>query len=305
MNKNIMQRPACWDGVIGHQAAIARIRRMIERDKLPHALLFSGPVAIGKRLVAEIMAAQLLGTETALLESHPDFCLLSPDGAQIKIAQVREIQRIAGMSPVRGVFRICLVEPADAMDPPAANCLLKILEEPPPGMVFVLITAFPHALLSTIRSRTANIRFYPSPELMLLDQAEQADRQQAVVFLQNIAKPGLEWLWPVVAALEGMESARILDIIKQWIVLLRDVAVLKTGSGGKNPVSPVVATELIALSGGWDTSRLIAAIQLAESTRRQLQRNANSRLMLESLLIRSADLYWGGKENADHRRSPV
>ena len=191
------------------------------------------------------------------------------------------------------------------MDPPAANCLLKILEEPPAGMIFVLITAFPHALLSTIRSRAANIRFYPPPELIMPDQGEQADRQQAFEFLQNIGKPGLEWLWPAVAALDGMESARILDIIKQWIVLLRDVAVVKTGGTGAGSVGGIAASALITLGNGWETSRLIAAIQLAETTRRQLQRNANARLMLESLLIRSADLYWGGKENADHRRSPV
>ncbi len=304
MNNNA-QRPASWDEVIGHQAAIARIRRMIERDKLPHALLFSGPGDIGKRLVAEIMAAQLLGTETTLLDAHPDYCLLSPDGAQIRIGQVREIQRIAGMAPVRGAFRICLVEPADCMEPPAANCLLKILEEPPPGMIFVLVTAFPHALLSTIRSRAANIRFYPSSELILPDRSEQTDRQQAFEFLHNITKPGLEWLWPVVATLDGMESARILDIIKQWIVLLRDVAVLKVGGAGSGSAGVVGAPALITLGSGWEASQLIAAIQLAEATRRQLQRNANSRLMLESLLIRSADLYWGGKENADHRRSPV
>jgi DNA polymerase III gamma/tau subunit len=102
-----------------------------------------------------------------------------------------------------------------------------------------------------------------------------------------------------------MESARILDIIKQWIVLLRDVAVQKTVGTAAASAGGVADPALIKLGSGWETDRLIAAIQLAETIRRQLQRNANARLMLESLLIRSADLYWGGKENADHRRSPV
>ena len=298
--KNDLSRPTCWDEVIGHQAAISRIRRMIEQDKLPHALLFSGPEGIGKRLVAEILAAQLLATQPESLPEHPDYCLLSPDGAQIRIAQVREIQRIAGMASVRGGFRVCLIEPADCMDPPAANCLLKILEEPPPGLVFILVTAFPHALLSTILSRAANIRFYPSPVLNLPVATDPTQRQFALEILQNMDKPGLEWLWPVVAKFDGMESAQILDIIKQWIVLLRDVAVHKSGFAGR-----AKDLELTALAGGWNMAGLIEAIQLAEATRRQLQRNANARLMLESMFIRSADLYWGGKENADHRRSPV
>ena len=104
----------------------------------------------------------------------------------------------------------------------------------------------------------------------------------------------------MVAKFDGMESAQILDIIKQWIVLLRDVAVHKSGFAGR-----AKDLELTALAVGWNMAGLIAAIQLAEATRRQLQRNANARLMLESMFIRSADLYWGGKENADHRRSPV
>ena len=298
--KNDLSRPTDWSMVVGHQAAIARIRRMIEQDRLPHALLFSGPEGIGKRMVAEIMAAQLLDTQADRLSDHPDYCLLSPDGAQIRIAQVREIQRIAALAPVRGAFRVCLIEPADSMEPPAANCLLKILEEPPAGMIFVLITAFPHALLSTIRSRAANIRFFPTPELNLPVACDPERQQIALEILQSIAKPGLEWIWPVVARFDGMESAKILDIIKQWIILLRDVAVLQAGFPGRSGDQA-----LAELAGGWDTAGLIAAIQLAEATRRQLQRNANARLMLESMLIRSADLYWGGKENADHRRSPV
>ena len=298
--KNNLSRPTDWSLVTGHQAAIGRIRRMIEQDRLPHALLFSGPEGIGKRMVAEIMAAQLLDTQADRLPEHPDFYLLSPDGAQIRIAQVREIQRIAGMAPVRGAFRVCLIEPADGMEPPAANCLLKILEEPPTGLIFVLITAFSHALLSTIRSRAANIRFYSSPELNLPLATDPAQRQIALEILQNITKPGLEWIWPVVAKFDGMESAQILDIIKQWIILLRDVAVQQAGFPDRSG-DPALA----ALAGGWDAVGLIAVIQLAEATRRQLQRNANARLMLESMFIRSADLYWGGKENADHRRSPV
>ena len=63
--------------------------------------------------------------------------------------------------------------------------------------------------------------------------------------------------------------------------------------------------ELLALSANWDIKRIAAAIKIAEDTRRSLQRNANARLMLESLLIRSVDLYWGGKIHADYCWCPV
>jgi DNA polymerase-3 subunit delta' len=304
-NNNEDLRPSTWQEIIGNQAAVARIRRLIKLDRVPHALLFSGPSGIGKRLVAEIMSAQLLQTEPALLESHPDYSRLSPDGTQIRIGQVREMQRLSSLAPVMGQFRVCVVEPADCMEAPAANCLLKILEEPPPGLIFVLITAFPHSLLSTIRSRAAHVRFCPAPELQQPDPEQLANRDLALDFLRNINKPGLEWLWPVVAGMEGMETRRILDIIKQWILLLRDIAVLSTAEAVTELYNFDCRAELESLAAGWSLAGIGPVIQMAETARRHLQRNANARLILESLLIRSADLYWGGKENADHRGSPV
>ena len=136
------KRPADWKDILGQPAAVERLRRMLAQDRLPHALLFAGPSGIGKRIVAEVFAAQLLQTDTAGLEAHPDYFSVTPDGAQIKIGQIREMQRVAGLAPVRGHYRICVLEPADCMEPPAANSLLKILEEPPAGLIFILITAF-------------------------------------------------------------------------------------------------------------------------------------------------------------------
>ena len=122
-----------------------------------------------------------------------------------------------------------------------------------------------------------------------------ADQSRAIAFLRSVETPGLEWLWPAVAELEDAETSRILEIIKQWIRVLRDVGVLLSGCGELAAFNPEHREELIALTGQWTLQKIAAAIQLAEQTRRHLQRNANSRLMLESLLIRSADLYWGGK----------
>jgi len=305
---NSLMRPASWEEILGNESAVARIKRMLEMDRLPHALLFAGPSGIGKRIVAEVFAAQVLQTEPTLLAAHPDFFSVTCEGTQIRIGQIREIQRLVGLAPVRGRHRICLLEPADCMEPPAANSLLKILEEPPEGLIFILITAFPHALLSTLRSRAAMVRFI-RPATGVLQEAsketEAVDRKQAVDFLRNIERADLEWLWPTLSGMEEMENSRILDIIKQWIWVLRDMGVFLTGSTDGETFTADWREELGSMTGKWDVSRIVSAIRLAEDTRRYLQRNANSRLMLESLLIRSADLYWGGNVNADHRRSPV
>jgi len=305
---NNEKRPTAWDEILGHPANVARLRRMLQTDRLPHALLFTGPSGIGKRIVAEVFAAEILRTEAALLEAHPDFFSVSPDGAQIRIGQIREIQRLVGLSPVRGTYRICIIEPADRMEPPAANSLLKILEEPPEGLIFILITAFPHSLLTTLRSRSAMVRFTQPPKAVLpieMPLTETADKELAIGFLRNVERADLEWLWPTLSTLDEMDNSRILDIIKQWIRVLRDVGVLLTGCIAVETFNEDRRDEICSLTGAWNMPAIIDAIQLAEETRRHLQRNANSRLMLESLLIRSADLYRGGNVDANHRGRPV
>ena len=92
----------------------------------------------------------------------------------------------------------------------------------------------------------------------------------------------------------GPDNAKILAVIKQWIGVLRDVGVLLVGGGELAAFNPDNRGALAILTGRWTVSKVTAAIALAEETRRQLQRNANARLMLEALLIRTADLYGGG-----------
>ena len=333
---NREKRPADWDDIVGHVREIGRIRRMMELDRLPHAFLFAGPSGIGKSLVADILSARLLQTETDSLSAHPDYFRLKPEGLLIRIGQIREIQRQVGLASSRGRYRVCMVEQAECMEAPAANSLLKILEEPPPGLVFILNTAFPHSLLSTLRSRSTLVRFSPLAmkevvqvlvrqgmqpdaavlaaslgggscgEAMGMDNPESMlNRNRAMKFLRSLPRQDQEWFWPLLSSLEESEPGQILDLIRQWIMLLRDLGMLRAGCPAAEPFNSDRRDELLSLAECWDIPRIAAAIKIAEETRRSLQRNANARLMLESLLIRSVDLYWGGKINADYRGGPV
>ncbi|TCP12656.1 DNA polymerase III delta prime subunit [Crenobacter luteus] len=150
-----------------------------EFSRLPNAWLFAGPAGIGKRAFAETLAQALLceaprddATACGECEAcrwfaaghHPDYRALSPDDgddggkgarrlAQIKIEAVRELIEFAHLSAHRAGRRVVLVEPAEAMNPAAANALLKILEEPPEGVLFLLVSHQRERLLPTIKSR--------------------------------------------------------------------------------------------------------------------------------------------------------
>lgn len=159
-------------------------------ERLPHALLFHGRAGIGKLHLAQVLAQSLLcenrsneglacGTCPACAwfasGNHPDFRLLQPEamaGAQedaeveegvevgkkkpskqIKIEQIRALSDFLNVGSHRNGYRVALIHPAESMNPGAANALLKSLEEPSAGVVFLLVSHQPSKLLATVRSR--------------------------------------------------------------------------------------------------------------------------------------------------------
>ncbi len=200
-----------FDEILGHPGATALLQRIVETDRLPHALLFHGPENVGKATVATIFAATLLCEEDRnracgdcdscrMFEhgSHPDLLRvgLLPKGATIAaeavedadssdlrsvvlISQIRELCQLAGLAPRHGRRRVFIVDPADRMNLEAQNGLLKTLEEPPGRAIVILVASRPHLLLPTVRSRSFAVGFSAlrASELarLLVDRGMSAD----------------------------------------------------------------------------------------------------------------------------------
>ncbi len=162
-------------------------------DRLPHAILLVGPSGVGKSAFSEQIAALLLceSLEPALgacgechacrwLEAgnHPDFRRIAPDvdeeteeavsekakkrgSSIIRIDQIRELEAFVFVGSHREGNRVVLITEAEAMNGPAANALLKILEEPPSSVYFILVSTRSKSLLPTLRSRCRVIAFGP------------------------------------------------------------------------------------------------------------------------------------------------
>ncbi|RPJ61065.1 MAG: DNA polymerase III subunit delta' [Acidobacteria bacterium] len=148
---------------------------LLARNPLPPASIFEGPDGIGKRAAALALAGltncrqpaghELCGSCSSCQKleagNHPDIRLFVPEKNVLKIDMMRELSREAYFRPFEGKARFFIVDQAEKMTEEAANSLLKTLEEPPPTSHLVLVTAFPHRLLSTIRSRCQKFTFRP------------------------------------------------------------------------------------------------------------------------------------------------
>lgn len=160
-------------------AAWRQLDEARRRGRLAHALLLSGQEDIGKSLFAEELARALLCAEPGddgracghcracrLLAagSHPDLHRLSPEegSRQIRIEAVRKLREESTLVVGEAKRRIFLLDPADALGGPAANALLKTLEEPLAGIHLLLVSSRPESLPITIRSRCQQVRF-PQP----------------------------------------------------------------------------------------------------------------------------------------------
>ena len=169
--------------VIGQDGPKRKIRTALAREAIGHAYLFSGDDGIGKRLMA-LRFAQALSCEAPPSPSQPDSCgscraceqivsgawpdllIIEPEqdkaNPQIKIDQVREIERHVIYRPLLSTRKICVIDDADRLTANAANAFLKTLEDPPDHSLFILVTSRPLRLLATVRSRCLTLKFSPA-----------------------------------------------------------------------------------------------------------------------------------------------
>lgn len=172
--------------LFGHDEAVAAFRAGLDSGRLHHAWLISGPQGIGKALFADKAALRVLaegagppvreaGLDTpdehriarlVAAGSHPDLIRLerlAKDGAgdlarSITVDQVRGLQRLFATTASFSPWRVVIIDAIDDLERPAANALLKNLEEPPANSLFLLVSHASERLLPTIRSRCRQLR---------------------------------------------------------------------------------------------------------------------------------------------------
>lgn len=177
------------DQYIGHDKCWGLFEKALHSGKLHHGWILAGPRAIGKAHFAARMAENILDPQniySALLRAgtHPDLHILTrplkelpkegeaPEkDAELKrnisVDQIRKLQMVLNVKPSMSDKRVIIIDAADDMERGAANALLKSLEEPPQGTIFILISHSSEKLLPTIKSRCQIMRFDPLNDEMM------------------------------------------------------------------------------------------------------------------------------------------
>jgi len=178
---------APFDQIVGQPTASRFLTASVQTNYRPQAYLFYGPSGSGRSEAAYLLARSLLCSEggdddcqdcqKVLRHSHPDLQELSPEGASgYLIGQIHDLSHSAALSPMLASRKVYIIQQADRMSVSFANAFLKLLEEPPPNVVFILICRNLATLLPTVRSRCQLVPFtaIPTEQAIALLVAEQS-----------------------------------------------------------------------------------------------------------------------------------
>jgi DNA polymerase-3 subunit delta' len=338
-------------GLAGQERAVAALERALREGRLAHAYLFVGPERVGKHTLA-LKLAQALNCDATVGAGAPthggDERVVEPcgecgpcrriaaglhadvqtvsveegeEGAQkgIHVSQVREVERACALKPFEGRSRFVIIDPAEEMNAAAQNAFLKTLEEPPPQVVFVLVTADESRLLPTIRSRCRRLelRLLAVAEVEAALTARNVEPERARL-LARLSRGRIGWaldaaddasllerrdeLLSQARALASMSVAQRIDLaerlagdfkrkpealfaaLEAWRGWWRDVLLLQAGA--EDGVANVDRlADLREDAARYDRSAVAEFVRAVGEAGRNLGENAQPRLVLETLLL--------------------
>jgi DNA polymerase-3 subunit delta' len=331
--------------IIGHDAALSVLGRALTTERPPHAWLFTGPEGIGKLATAVEFAAALNCTSagekpcgecqacrSTLSGNHPDVEIVAPggmcdeaehrdhaDSRDLRICQVRRLERVLSLSPYAGGRRVAILDAADTLRAEAANAFLKTLEEPPAGAVIILLAEREERLPDTVLSRCQKLPFRPIDRATIVEALiERGATPDGAVAIAAAARGRIGWAFRAFedpGLLEERESMldeavrlahagrferfgwareaenrvpgvreRYLRELGVWESWWRDVLLFGAG-GGEGAENSDREPQLREEGRLYSAGEIVTFLRALAQTREYLQENVDPQLALENLIL--------------------
>ena len=287
-----------FENILGNNSIKNLLSNSMKADKVSHSYMFVGISGIGKKMMAKDFAKGILCLNEnkycnnckSCIEfdsnNNPDLIYIEPDGNNIKIEQIRELQKRIPEKPIISNRKVCIINDADTMTKEAQNCLLKTLEEPPEFVTIILIGSNENAFLTTIKSRCMIIHFEkivneeisnflrenyeiePTTNMLDLFQGsigkaiELKDKQEQYENIRNIVTK--------------LNSNDLIDTVKTAESLYKN----------KEEIYEILEYINITLLKMAKTDyRYTNCIQIVENTKQRLKQNANYDMCIDNMLF--------------------
>ena len=239
-------RPSIFADVIGQEHVTTPLSNALESGRIHHAYLFSGPRGCGKTSSARIMARSLncekgpTPNPCGKCQSCTDLVANGPGSIDVieldaathgLVDDARDLRDKAFFAPVSSRYKIYIIDEAHQLGPGAANALLKVVEEPPPHVLFIFATTEPEKLIATIRSRTHHYPFRLVPPGILGEHLEKLRQAEGVKVEKGVI--------PLVVRASGGSVRDALSVLGQLLA-----------GAGKDGVTYEIAVQLLGYTDG-------------------------------------------------------
>lgn len=288
-----------FEHIIGNEKIKNELINTINLNKCSHSYLFVGTSGIGKKLIAREFAKMILcegehkycNKCKSCVEfdsrNNPDFQEIVPDGSNVKIDQIRQMQSKVYESPIISRKKVYIIDDADLMTKEAQNCLLKTLEEPPDFVTIILIGSNESNFLSTIKSRCIILNFEDIDSTSIMSFMKENFQKDNIS--ENIIDAANGSIGKAILLKDKQELYTSIDKIFNNIENLNLIDTLNTADiiykSQEDKYDILEYINIILYKKSKSNINYLNAISIVEDAKKRLKANSNYNMTIDNLIM--------------------